>query len=112
MQSHNLSLAKGNIDGNKKLLPSDGHGRSWMVMDGLECHGWDCHGYESELHQPLHCYLHSKRNEFSGAVYTEVTVNSHNLFFYRGIDQRNDTKWIVTQAEESCKDTYVVKDAR
>lgn len=51
-----------------------------MVMCDLECYGWDCQWFESELHRPFHCYLRFKRNEFCGAVYTEVTGNSHTLF--------------------------------
>jgi hypothetical protein len=81
------------------------------VVDGLECYGWDCQGLESELHQPFHCYLRLKRDEFSGAVYTEVTVNSHTFLFHRGGDHRKGTKWIVTQAEESFMDMCVVKEA-
>jgi hypothetical protein len=44
MWSHNLTLAEGNIDGNKTLFSSDGHRWSWLAMDGQECYGWDCQG--------------------------------------------------------------------
>jgi hypothetical protein len=79
-------------------------------MDSPECYCWDCQGFESELHEPFYCYLHFERNEFSGAVYTDFTVNSRALVFTDGGEHRNVTKWIVTQAEDLCLDTCVVKD--